>query len=291
MTTYGAALRLATKRLSDSHLSNAEFEARLLLQHVSGIDRAGLMLAENDPISTHMAAQFDSLVNRRLAHEPVYRIIGRREFHGMEFALSPDTLEPRDDTEALVDAVLGEVSDKNASVRFADLGTGTGIVALTVLSELPNAHGVAMDISAGACATAYDNAKSLRLDDRLTVTVGDWFEPLSGVFDFIVSNPPYISTKTLDGLAPEVLNHDPRRALDGGADGLVAYRVLLAQGDEYLREDGFLALEIGYDQAEAVCQLAFERDWAFVTKLQDLGGQDRALVFRPARQNADPLRV
>ncbi|MEM9732124.1 MAG: peptide chain release factor N(5)-glutamine methyltransferase [Pseudomonadota bacterium] len=298
MVTFVTLLASATKTLSDAHLPNAHLpdaqrEARLLLQHASGLDSTALLLAENDPVSQNTARLFEAYIQRRLSGEPVFRIIGRREFHGMDFHLNAETLEPRDDTETLVEAVLAQIEDRNQPLRFADIGTGTGIIPISLLAELGSATAFATDTASHACEAARMNGEKLGYASRLTVVEGNWFEPLctqgdqagqGSPFDFIVSNPPYIATNVVDGLSPEVLQHDPRRALDGGEDGLDAYRVLLDGAAKHLNPHGFLALEIGFDQKDSVIDLARTKGWALLAAQKDLGGQDRALIFAPREQ-------
>ncbi|MEL6750477.1 MAG: peptide chain release factor N(5)-glutamine methyltransferase [Pseudomonadota bacterium] len=237
--------------------------------------RAVAAIAETDDI--------DAVLERVKGGMPLFRAIGMREFHGLELALSAGTLEPRDDTETLVDAALSTIIDRKADLRIADLGTGTGAVALALLSELPNAHAVATDISTDAVDTAQTNAEAAGLANRFTAQQGSWMEPLIGAFDFIVSNPPYIASDVVDELDPSVRDHDPRAALDGGIDGLDAYRAILARAADHLLPGGALALEIGYDQRESVSALATTNGFGIVSHHQDLGGRDRAIVLRPVR--------
>ncbi|MFD0915050.1 peptide chain release factor N(5)-glutamine methyltransferase [Pseudahrensia aquimaris] len=279
--SYGVLLKAATSRLvqalGDDGTRNTE--ARLLLQHASGFDRAGLLVRDADIADASVIDAYQTMIAQREAGKPVFRIIGGREFHGLNLQLSSETLEPRDDTEALVDGVLSMIKDRTASVRFADLGTGSGAIALALLSELPNASCVASDVSQDALKTAQRNAVLCGFGDRFEPVHGSWFEPLCGKFDFLVSNPPYIPSRTVDSLDREVLAHDPRAALDGGEDGLDAYRVLLRDGAAFVDNGGFLAVEIGYDQRESVPLLGLEHGWTLALALQDLGERERALVF------------
>lgn len=220
-----------------------------------------------------------AMVQRVCAGEPVHRVIGAREVGGHTFAIGPDTLEPRDDTMALT-----EIAFHHAPVdaRFADLGTGTGLVGLSLAWDLPGGRGVLTDVSEGALAVARANAERLRLADQVAFAHGSWFEPLEGTFDAIVSNPPYIRTDVIPTLDPSVRDHDPHLALDGGADGLDAYRAILSGAATYLREGGFVALEIGFDQRDAVSDLAHGLGWHLFDHRRDMGGHVRALAFRPA---------
>jgi len=277
--TFADLQKRAVLELSAQQIDGGERDVILLMQHVFDLDRAMLISCAHDLCSPNLVERFAELLKRRNAGEPVYRIIGQREFHGLTFALGPETLEPRDDTECLIDAVLSFVPDRNADLHFVDLGTGTGAIALSILSELSNARCTAVDISPSALEVAQGNARSHNLDNRFISIVSDWFEALDGQFDFIVSNPPYIASEVVDGLEREVLGYDPRAALDGGTDGLDAYRILFDDGPAYLKSEGFLALEIGHDQKREVCRLADASGWKLASASRDLSGHDRALVF------------
>lgn len=220
------------------------------------------------------------MVERVCEGEPVHRVIGRREFHGLDLALGPETLEPRDDTEALV-ALAAEHAPVDA--RLLDLGTGTGAVALALLVDLPRATALMTDANADALRVARANAEANGFSDRVRFALGSWLEPVEGRFDAIVSNPPYIASATVDALDPAVRLHDPRLALDGGQDGLDAYRAILAGAAAHLVPGGFLALEIGYDQLDAVTRLAGRGGWRLEEARRDLGGRDRAVLLRPQR--------
>ena len=219
---------------------------------------------------------FDAALTRVCAGMPLFRAIGRREVGGLVFDVSPDTLEPRDDTMALVELAFRHAP---TDARFADLGTGTGLVGLSLAWDLPGGRGILTDASEGALEVARSNAERLRLADQITVVLGSWLEPLDGTFDFIVSNPPYIRTDVIPTLDASVRDHDPHLALDGGADGLEAYRAILRDAAGYLREGGFVALEIGYDQREAVRALAERHGWRLFDERRDLNGHVRALAF------------
>lgn len=277
--------RLNTRAGQDT--SAADRDAKILISAISDISSASLLFAGEDLVSSAVVEKAFELCARCVGGEPIYRAIGKREFHGIDFALSEHTLEPRDDTEALIELALDHVSDKSAKLTFIDLGTGPGTVALALLSELPNATCVATDLERSALQTAEQNAQKNSFEDRIEFADGSWFEALSGrnkhSFDFIVSNPPYIASHVIDGLEANVVDHDPRLALDGGMDGLAAYRDILMGAAEYLKPDAFLAVEIGYDQASQVSELGVEHGWSCVEISEDLGGNDRALMFVRAR--------
>ena len=284
--TYGALMRHAAHRLSEKlgDDGTSQTEAALLLSHVSGLSRTGLIVREADPVPRDIVEAFNSALDQRETGKPVFRIIGAREFHGLTLQLSPETLEPRDDTECLVELVLVLLASRETPWRFADLGTGTGAIALALLSDLPKASCVASDVSQVALNTATENATAHGLTIRFETSHGSWFDALEERFDFLVSNPPYIASSIVNGLATEVRDHDPRVALDGGDDGLDAYRVLLDRGGDYLTKDGFLAVEIGHDQRDSVTCMAQAKGWEVLRHGQDLGGRDRAIAFR--RRNA-----
>ena len=252
-------------------------EVKLLLMAATGLDKAGLIGAAHDEVGTDAKAKFSAFIQRRLEREPVHRILGHREFHGLELALNEATLEPRDDTECLVELALAQVKDRNAELRLLDLGTGTGAVALALLQELPNARALATDRQAAALQMAMANAEGNGLSDRFSPLQSDWFADITGQFELIVSNPPYIASEALESLEPEVTRFDPMLALDGGADGLDAYREILGRAREFLTPDGRVVLEIGYDQLRSVSDLAVANDWKIMQTAQDLVGQDRAI--------------
>jgi release factor glutamine methyltransferase len=220
-------------------------------------------------------------VRRRAAGEPLSRLRGAREFWSLDFALSPETLDPRPESETLVAAALDAVPDRAARLRLLDLGTGTGCLLLALLSELPNAWGLGIDRAAGAAATARANAVALGLASRAAFIVGDWGEALRGGFDFVVSNPPYIPSADIPALAPEV-RHDPLRALDGGPDGLDAYRALAPDLARLLR--GTALIELGAGQAPAAARIMRTAGLDVRGTRPDLAGIDRCLVLEPGRK-------
>ncbi|MBB4285943.1 peptide chain release factor N(5)-glutamine methyltransferase [Roseospira goensis] len=280
--TLAHALAAATERLTAAGVPDARGDARVLAAHVLGLPSpAALGLRLGDPMPAAAATRFEALVARRAAREPVGRILGRRGFWTLDLALGPDTLEPRPDTETVVAAVLERVPDRAAPLALLDLGTGTGAILLALLSDLPNARGVGLDIAAGAVAAARANAAAHGLDGRATVAVADWRDGLPdwpGPFDVIVSNPPYIRAGELAALDPEVRGHDPAVALDGGADGLDAYRILVPLAAARLRSGGWLAVEVGHDQADAVADLMHAAGLGPPARARDLGGRARCVI-------------
>jgi release factor glutamine methyltransferase len=215
---------------------------------------------------------------RRLAREPVGRILGAREFWGLPFELSPETLEPRPDSETVVAAALGCFADRGAPLRVLDLGTGSGILLVALLHELPGAWGVGADRSHAALTTARRNAWRNGVGERAAFVAGDWSDALAGRFDLIVSNPPYIPTADIAALSPEVRDHDPRAALDGGRDGLAAYRAILADVERLMAARSVLVVETGAGQAQSVTELASAHGFRVHAIANDLSGRSRAVV-------------
>ncbi|MFP5077392.1 peptide chain release factor N(5)-glutamine methyltransferase [Rhizobium sp. YIM 134829] len=283
--TLDQALQQVRNALKVADFDDPGQEARLLVGGLLGL-AASEILSRGDRVLTEPEIErIEAALARRLAREPIFRILGRRAFRGLDLALSPGTLEPRPDTETLVEAVLPSVQARlsaNGSCRILDLGTGTGAILLALLSEAPGAVGVGVDLSADALSTARRNAEAHGLSARTTMLESDWFAEISGQFDVIVSNPPYIPSKVIDGLEPEVRNHDPLAALDGGADGLDAYRIIAGQSRRFLGEAGLVGLEIGYDQKDSVSHLFEAEGFRLMAALRDLAGHDRVLLFTPA---------
>ncbi len=221
---------------------------------------------------------FEALLARRAGREPMALILGRQGFWTLELEVSAATLIPRADTETLIEAALAARPDRAAVRRVLDLGTGTGCLLLAALMEYSDAWGLGLDLAPAAAALAARNGRALNLADRTSFVVSDWAAPVSGRFDLVLSNPPYIETAAIAGLMPEVARHEPRRALDGGADGLDAYRTLLAALPALLAPGGLAVFELGAGQADPVCVLA--RTAGFTPALRaDLGGMPRALLL------------
>ncbi len=276
--TVGEALRLGRARLQAAASPTAMLDARLLLQEVAGLSHEQVVAEPGHRLTPDEQQRYEAALARREAGEPVSRIIGRREFFGRDFRVTPAVLDPRPDTETLVDLVL-RMAGELAHLRLLDLGTGSGILAVTLLAELPDAAGVACDVSAEALAVAQANAASHGVGDRLAFHHGSWFEGLDGVFDVIVSNPPYIPSADIAALAVAVKDHDPRAALDGGVDGLDPYRVIAAAARTHLRPGGVVAVEFGAGQAEAVADIFHAAGFARWGEGVDLGGHVRCAAF------------
>jgi release factor glutamine methyltransferase len=249
--TVEAARRALTARFKSAAIDSAELDARMLVGAALGLDLTGIITAASRVLTPDQSSIIEDFARRRLAGEPVARILGYKEFWGLQLQLSAATLVPRPDTETVVELALEmvRVSDPAHPLRIADIGTGSGAILLALLSELPGAYGVGTDISEAALQTAHNNAVRLALADRAGFVACNYAAALSGPFDLIVSNPPYIRSADLDGLATEVRDHDPHRALDGGADGLDAYRALVPMTAALLRAGGVLVVETGHGQS------------------------------------------
>ncbi|MCJ8520315.1 release factor glutamine methyltransferase [Pseudorhizobium tarimense] len=285
MTRLGAAVADARARFAAAGLADAPMEARVLIGGLLGLSSMEVFAGEDLVLTDEQMGTIEDAVVRRLKREPVHRILGEREFHGMVLKLSKETLEPRPDTETLVDRVLPrlrQIVAAQGAARVLDLGTGTGAIILALLKECAGAIGFATDISDGALETARANAVRLGLSDRLETVRSNWFEAISGRFDIIVSNPPYIQSSVVAELEPEVRDFDPPRALDGGADGLDAYRAIAAGALKRLASGGVLGVEIGYDQKDSVTDVFAQAGFQVVEAACDYGGNDRVLLFSKA---------
>lgn len=272
----------ARAKLLAAHIGEAAFDARTLIAGLLDLPAVALMTRGAEPVAAEAAARIRAAIARRAVHEPVHRILGWREFYGLTFDLSGDTLEPRPDSEMIVEGVLPFARDRlgaTGACRILDLGTGTGAICLGILSAIPDATGVGSDLAPGAVEMARRNAIRNGLDGRFTARESDWFETIDNRFDIIVSNPPYIRSEVVASLAPEVRDHDPALALDGGADGLDAYRIIAAGASSHLADGGIVAVEIGYDQRITVGAVFEANGFRITESIKDLGGNDRALVF------------
>jgi release factor glutamine methyltransferase len=295
MTTYGAALVAGRVALEREGVETAALDARLLLAAAAGIDMAALISRDGEKLPDLADEAYRNHLRRRQGGEPVARILGEVEFYGLSFALGADTLVPRPETETLVDVVLDEARRRfPPSVRICDLGTGSGAIAIALLSRLPEAQAVATDTSGNALQIAAENAGRHGVRARMTFHRVDFAEGPEGPFDVVVSNPPYVRSDAIPALQREVREHDPLRALDGGADGLSAYRTILGRIGALLARDGILAFEIGYDQGEPVARLCRKAGLNDVRVETDLGGRDRVVVAcagfrRPGRRQKKRL--
>jgi release factor glutamine methyltransferase len=269
------------QRFAAAGIDTADLDVRLLIEHVTGADLTTQGLYGDREVLSADAARLNALCDRRVAGEPVARLLGAWDFWGRRFALSASTLVPRPDTETVVEVALRLSPAAADPVRFADIGTGTGILAITLAAERPAWRGVATDLAGEALATAAANAATHAVEDRVLLVQADLAAALApDAFDLVVSNPPYIATGVLATLSPEVRLHDPTLALDGGADGADLYRWLIPQAHTALRPGGWLVLEIGSDQGTAVAGLLHAAGFEAVAVVPDLAGRDRVAYGR-----------
>jgi len=280
--TLAGMLAEARRRLSEACIAEAAQDARALVGGLLGLSATAFVTDGTRVLDDKEISAIEAALARRAAREPVHRILGRRAFSRLDLLLSPETLEPRPDTEILVDTLVPHARRmvaERGSCRILDLGTGTGAICLALLDLVPGATGVGTDLSPGALETARRNADINGVADRFETIESDWFSAVTGAFDIIVSNPPYIVRSVVGTLDEDVRLYDPILALDGGEDGLDAYRTIAAGADDHLRENGLVAYEIGYDQKESVTALMHEKGFVRLEAVKDFGGNDRALVF------------
>ncbi|WP_019219962.1 peptide chain release factor N(5)-glutamine methyltransferase [Bartonella florencae] len=280
--SLNSVIQQTQEKLRIKGISEAKLETKILIEWVTGTNSSDRILRPDMCLSFEQIAQLEQLIQRRVAGEPVFRIIGMREFYGISFALSQETLEPRPDTETLINLVLPLLkkhAENSEKITLLDMGTGSGVLAITLLKQIPISHAVAVDISEDALKTATKNAEMAGVINRFTPLLSDWFASISGQFDLIISNPPYIPEKDIQNLSKEVRLYDPLRALIGGKDGLDFYRKLAHEAANHLKEKGFIAVEIGYSQEKAVCNLFEENGFKCLEMRKDLNNIPRALLF------------
>jgi release factor glutamine methyltransferase len=275
--TVGFFLCRAGQHLRAAAFETPRLEARLLLAHAMDCRQEALLRDPRAPVPPEAAGRFGDLLRRRLAHEPMALLLGAQEFWSLSFAVSPATLIPRADSETLIEAALEAFPNRAGVRRVLDLGTGTGCLLLAALSEFPGATGLGIDRVPAAAALARENARRLGLADRAAFLAGDWAAPISARFDLVLCNPPYIETRDIPGLMPEVARHEPASALDGGADGLADYRRVVAALPGLLAPGGQAILELGQGQRAAVEALARAAGLEPRGCKPDLGGVERAL--------------
>ncbi|HVU43582.1 MAG TPA: peptide chain release factor N(5)-glutamine methyltransferase [Xanthobacteraceae bacterium] len=278
--TVAAVRREWAKKFRTCGIDSADLDARILVGCALRLDRAALAGADSRELNRDEEAAIAALAERRLKHEPVARIVGRKEFWSLPLLVDASTLVPRPETETVVEAALAAIDaggPRARPLRIADLGTGSGAILLALLSELPNASGVGTDVSVPALSTARNNARGLGLE-RAKFLACDIAAALRGPFDVIVSNPPYIASPAIAALAPEVRDYDPRGALDGGTDGLDFYRYIAAAAPPLLAPGGALIVELGAGQSQAVAALFAAGGLVLQPPYPDLSGVPRALV-------------
>ncbi|MEM9969195.1 MAG: peptide chain release factor N(5)-glutamine methyltransferase [Pseudomonadota bacterium] len=277
-STAAAALSSATARLRAAGVPDPARDARLLLAHAAQVDAARVTLIAPEEIAPEIAERFDHLIALRAVRVPVSHLIGKRAFYGRDFGVSRAVLDPRPETEVLIDSALSAPFES-----VLDLGTGSGCILITLLAEQTHAWGIGVDLSEAACLEASANAVRHAVQERAEILQSDWFERVEGRFDLIVSNPPYLRAEEMASLAPELRDHEPRLALTDEADGLSVYRLLAAHAQQYLTAEGRLLVEIGWQQGQAVPAIFRDAGWADVTLARDLDGRPRVVcAAKPA---------
>lgn len=279
----GRLYRLVRDRFRNAGVSDPEPDAKLLVSALLGIGTSDLLLHEDEEVDKARVQVIEEKSELRLGGMPIGRILGERDFYGRRFVLNKATLEPRSDTETLVDVVLRNAAT-DIPITIWDIGTGSGAIAVTLLAELPKSCAIAIDLSEEALECARENARLHGVDDRFYPLCGDYLAAMSDGEnegpDWIVSNPPYIRSDVLETLSPEVVNHDPRLALDGGETGLDAYSIIVPQAVRFLRSGAQIALEIGYDQASSVEKQLRQHGLGEIEIIKDLAGNDRVALAR-----------
>lgn len=273
--TYRECYELGVKRLQAAEIMEASLDARLLLEHICGTNRNDLLVHGECEVSLEQQAAFEAVIDQRAERIPLQHITGQQEFMGLTFRVNENVLIPRQDTEILVEEILPHLS---SGVRILDMCTGSGCILISLLHYSMWAEGTGVDVSPKALEVARENAEALLSEERIISFIeSDLFEKVEGTYDIIVSNPPYIQTEVIKGLMPEVRDHEPMLALDGTEDGLYFYRRIVAESKAFLRKEGRLFFEIGYDQAEAVKQLMEDAGFQEVTVVKDFAGLDRVV--------------
>ncbi len=282
--TVAAALAEAGGRLRAVGADSPDLDARVLLRQVTGHEDAWLIANPEAEIDRAALQGYAELLERRERREPVSQIVGEREFWSRSFRVTGDVLTPRPDTETLIETVLGRIEDRNAPLRILDLGTGSGCIALTLLAECPNATALGVDASPAALEVAAANAQALGLSDRIEWRETDWCEGIEGPFDVIVSNPPYIARYELKYLDPEVREFEPNLALDGGADGMAAYRRIIPSLKRLAADRPIIAFELGQGQARGVAALGRVAGLRIADVDQDIARRARVITLEPTSE-------
>ena len=285
--TLGTLMAEGVAALNEAGIENARMDVRILLARAAGVDGGRISTWPEDEVAADKEALFRDMIARRRVHEPVGRILGERDFWRHTFKLAPETLEPRPDSETLVEWAIDFLEDNDAP-RIVDFGTGTGCLLLSTIGDLPGSSGIGLDISEGAVACARENARALDLDGQVEFRVSDWDSALddrerADGFDLVMSNPPYITRDEMETLSPEVQKFDPRIALTDEGDGLAAYRVLSQVAFDLAKPGGFVIFEIGRGQEKDVGQLLVEAGFVGVEYREDLGGIVRCVAAKKTR--------
>ncbi|PKR52754.1 peptide chain release factor N(5)-glutamine methyltransferase [Thalassospira povalilytica] len=285
--TLGTLMAEGVAALNEAGIENARMDVRILLARAAGVDGGRISAWPEDEVAADKETLFRDMIARRSGHEPVGRILGERDFWRHTFKLAPETLEPRPDSETLVEWAIDFLEDNDAP-RIVDFGTGTGCLLLSTIGDLPGSSGIGLDISEGAVACARENARALDLDGQVEFRVSDWDSALgdrerADGFDLVMSNPPYITRDEMETLSPEVQKFDPRIALTDEGDGLAAYRVLSQVAFDLAKPGGFVIFEIGRGQEKDVGQLLVEAGFVGVEYREDLGGIVRCVAAKKTR--------
>jgi release factor glutamine methyltransferase len=278
MVTLDQALQHTVRRLVAVGIETAALDASLLLERATGKARLEIILAPEEPLSTEQVEYLEELVAKREACEPIAYILGEKEFWGLRFKVRPGVLIPRPDTETLVATVLALLPDRQVQATVVDFGVGSGCILLSLLKECSGLQGVGVDVSSVALSVTADNAANLGVAERLSLVKGQGLGDIPEDVSLIVSNPPYIPTMEIESLAPDVRVFEPTEALDGGEDGLAAYRLLIPGAYEKLHAGGLLVMEVGYNQKAAVMELLDKEKWQNISTYQDLAGRDRVIA-------------
>jgi release factor glutamine methyltransferase len=272
MTTAAVAMAAATAKLRAAGVPDPARDARLLLAHAASVDAARVTLIAPEEIAPEISERYENLIALRAVRVPVSHLVGEREFYGRRFKISREVLDPRPETESLIEAALAAPFE-----RVLDLGTGSGCILVTLLAERTSATGIGVDLSEGACLQASANAVLNGVASRADIRQSDWLGAVNGRFDLIVSNPPYLAQSEMAGIAPELALHEPAMALTDGADGLSVYRLIAQQAHGYLSAQGRVMVEIGWKQGRDVRAIFEAAGWANVVILPDLDGRDRVV--------------
>jgi release factor glutamine methyltransferase len=273
-------LAVASQELQNSHIISHRLDARILLGYCLNLSAEEIIFNPDLTLTQKQVDNFFALIKRRCDREPVSHIIGKREFFGKDFLVNSKVLDPRPDSETLIEAVLSQFPNKEKTLEILELGVGSGCLILTLLKIFKNAQGIGVDISKDALDVAIQNSSADNLNERCKFIESNWFSTLNQKFDLIISNPPYIATDQINSLQDEVKNYDPRTALDGGPDGFDCYREISKNIVNFLKPDAIIILEIGQNQENLVIEIFISVGLKFIESKKDLGGIIRCLVFK-----------
>lgn len=281
--TIAELLKSTKIKFKENDISSYEIDALLLIAHHFNLTREEIIFSGNSPLDKTKITEFETLINRRINKEPVSKIIGKKGFYEDDFFVNQNVLDPRPDSETLIEEVLKTFTDKNVKLKILELGVGSGCLILTILKKLPNSHGIAVDINEKSLEVARINSQNLGVNQRIKFQNSNWFSNISDKnFDLIISNPPYIKSEDINFLEADVKNFDPLIALDGGEDGLDCYRIIAQNVKNFLNENGYLFLEIGQNQEHEITEIFCQNGLKFIKSQKDLGQIIRCLIFQNA---------